>query len=68
MHETNLRSWTKSLVWRLFGFVILGIITFLYTGSWTESIEISSVFNVIRFFLYYVHERIWAGIEWGKIK
>jgi len=66
MSETNLRSWTKSLVWRLLGFVILGAITYIYTGEWAESLAISSAFNLIRFFLYYIHERIWNRITWGK--
>lgn len=66
MKETHLRSWTKSLVWRLAGFIILGAITYVYTGEWTESIAISSIFNILRFFLYYLHERMWDNISWGK--
>jgi uncharacterized membrane protein len=68
MKETKLRSWTKSLVWRLAGFVILGVITYIYTGEWTESLAISSAFNILRFFLYYLHERMWDKIEWGLYK
>lgn len=67
MYETYTRSWTKSLVWRLAGFLILGIITYIFTGNWTESVGISSAFNVLRFFLYFLHERMWDGIEWGKL-
>jgi uncharacterized membrane protein len=66
MHETGIRSLVKSFVWRISGFIILGFITYAYTGKWSESLGISSVFNIIRFFLYYLHERFWDKIEWGK--
>ncbi len=66
--ETKIRSWIKSLVWRLFGFVILGSISYIFTGSWSESLVISFTFNIIRFVLYYFHERMWVHISWGKIK
>lgn len=65
--ETKARSWAKSIVWRLFGFIILGIISFIFTGSWTESLLVSGWFNVLRFLLYYVHERLWLKVKWGII-
>jgi len=66
MFETHLRSWTKAIVWRLLGFIILGLVTYAYTGQWSEALAVSSVFNIIRFFLYYVHERIWNRVRWGR--
>ena len=66
MSETKIRSWIKSLVWRLFGFLILGIITFIFTGDWSESLFISVWFNGLRFVLYFIHERIWLQIKWGQ--
>lgn len=63
--ETKTRSWVKSLVWRLFGFIILGFITYIFTGNWTESLFVSVWFNSIRFVLYFVHERLWLKVKWG---
>lgn len=63
--ETHVRSWVKSIVWRLVGFVILGIIIYMVTGNWKESLSTSSIFNVIRFVLYYFYERTWLKIQWG---
>jgi len=65
--ETKTRSWAKSLLWRIAGFVILGSITYLWTGNWTESLGISSIFNIIRFVLYYFYERAWLKVRWGII-
>lgn len=63
--ETRLRSFVKAVVWRLFGLIILSIISYLYLGNWHESLSISIMFNIVRFILYYVHERIWNRIQWG---
>lgn len=64
--ETNIRSWVKSLVWRLLGFLILGLISWAMTGSWKETLGITSAFNIIRFILYYFHERLWLRVKWGQ--
>ncbi len=66
--ETKLRSFTKSMAWRISGVFILGVIAYLFTGAWTESLKISSAFNILRFVLYYFHERMWLRIEWGKVR
>ena len=64
-NETHIRSWVKSIVWRIAGFVILGVISYIFTGKWSESLLISGWFNGIRFLLYFVHERMWLKIKWG---
>jgi len=64
--ETILRSIAKSLCWRISGFIILGIISYIFTGLWAESLIISGWFNGIRFVLYFFHERLWLRIKWGK--
>lgn len=60
------RSIAKSLVWRLIGFVILGALSYLFTGSWTETLGITISFNVIRMVLYVIHEQIWDRVDWGR--
>lgn len=66
MIETYKRSILKSLGWRILGFFILGGITWIFTHRWDLSAEISVTFNLIRFFLYIVHERIWDRIPYGR--
>jgi uncharacterized membrane protein len=66
INETLIRSAVKSLCWRISGFIILGIISYSFTGLWTESLLISGWFNGIRFVLYIFHERLWNKIKWGK--
>jgi uncharacterized membrane protein len=66
--ETHTRAWVKSFVWRLIGIVILGVISLKVTGSLKEMSLITLLFHSIRVVLYYVHERIWEKIDWGRIK
>jgi uncharacterized membrane protein len=66
--ETKKRSWAKSVTWRLFGIVLLGLISFLITKNWKQMTVITALFHGIRLVLYYYHERIWQRISWGKMK
>lgn len=66
--ETKKRSWVKAVVWRITGIFILGLISWLITKSWKEVTLITLIFHSIRLVLYYIHERIWEKISWGRIK
>jgi uncharacterized membrane protein len=44
------------------------IITFLITHKWTFALAVSGVELFTKIFLYYVHERVWHKIQFGKIK
>jgi len=66
--DTKLRSWVKSILWRVIGIVLLGAISYLITGSWKEMTIITLLFHSIRVVMYYFHERLWERISWGRIK
>lgn len=60
------RSVAKSIVWRILGFLILGVLSYLFTGSWTETLGITLSFNLIRLVLYVIHEQLWDRVAWGR--
>lgn len=66
--DTSKRSWAKSVVWRLIGVFILGGITYAFTHDWGKTTVITGVFHAVRLVLYYLHERAWERISWGKLK
>lgn len=66
--DTPARSWVKSITWRIFGIVLLGLISYVITRDWKEMAVITAVFHGIRVVLYYVHERVWERIQWGRVK
>ncbi len=64
--ESRKRSWAKSLVWRAIGVVLLGAIAYVVTGDWEQMTIITLIFHGLRVLLYYLHERIWDQIAWGR--
>ena len=66
--ESRTRSFIKALSWRLIAFTVLGIISYSFTRSWKETTYITIVYNVVQIFIYFLHERLWGRIGWGKAK
>jgi len=64
--DSSTRSWTESFTWRIIGVVVLLVLSYAVTGSIAEASLITLLFNLIRVVLYYVHERVWEKISWGR--
>ena len=64
--ENKWRSLVKSISWRIVAFVVLGTISYLFTGNWEETGLITLVYTFVQIFVYFLHERVWATIDWGK--
>jgi len=60
------RSLVKAITWRVTGTVDAFLLTFLITGKlkWALSVSAAELFTKI--FLYYVHERVWERVKWGR--
>lgn len=57
MTETHTRTWTKAITWR----VIATLLAALFVD-----ISLAIALNIIQTVAYYIHERIWLRITWGK--
>ena len=66
--ESHKRSWAKSLIWRAIGIALLGGIGYAVTGNLEQMATITLIFNGLRVFLYYLHERIWDQVTWGRTR
>lgn len=66
--DTHARSWVKSVTWRIVGIALLGAISYLITRDWKEMAVITLIFHGIRVVLYYMHERLWERVVWGKVQ
>lgn len=62
-----IRKLSKSISWRIIGFISLTIITFLLTNSWKLSGSVSLLHSLNQIILYYFHEKVWDRIKWGKL-
>ena len=63
-HESNLRSVTKSAIWRIFGIIFLAVVTYAFTGSLIITTMVTVLHHGIFLMVYYLHERAWVGSKW----
>jgi len=63
---TKRRSLAKSITRRLIAIAVTFIVGFVMTGSWQFAASLSLISNLINFVLYYLHERFWLQVRWGK--
>ena len=64
--DSRIRSIVKSVTWRILALTITILVSFVIVGNWTVSISIGIVANLTKAFFYYIHERFWERIGWGR--
>jgi uncharacterized membrane protein len=64
---THLRSLLKGITWRILGSTDTFLLSLFYSKILITSLHIglSEIFTKI--ILFYLHERIWSHIKWGRI-
>ena len=65
-HEKTYRSIVKALTFRFFVLIADGIIIFAITHRYDIAFGVILLSNVSSTLLYFLHERIWNGVHWGK--
>jgi uncharacterized membrane protein len=65
MIETNRRSVTKALTYRLWQSINTFLISLVVTGKIDMAAAIVSIEVVVKIVIYFFHERIWSKIKWG---
>ena len=66
INNSQARSVSKAITWRIIAAVITGTIVFIYTGKLKETGEIIIVAEIILTLVYYLHERFWVWIRRNK--
>lgn len=61
------RSLVKALSWRLVGSLDTFLLSLLVTGSAKSAGLIAAAEAVTKIGLYYVHERVWRRVAWGRL-
>ena len=59
MSDSHLRSLSKALSWRVVATLTTGIIAYFVTGDFEAAVLIGGVEFVLKFLIYYLHERAW---------
>lgn len=66
--ESPARSLVKAYSYRCCGTITTMIISFIVTGKIVVSLAIGATEMVVKPFIYWLHERVWNKIKWGRNK
>jgi uncharacterized membrane protein len=66
--ESRLRSLLKAFSWRIIATLTTTIIAYVITGEIKAAVTIGSIEFVLKFFIYYAHERLWQWLPRGSVR
>lgn len=66
MAETHRRSVAKAISWRVTGTIDTFLIIWLITGELVLASGIAGTEVMTKVFLFYLHERAWTRVRWGR--
>ena len=66
MGSTYRRSFVKGFSWEFFSFIITFIAVYLVFGNARISLGFSLALTLFKASIFFIHERIWKKIRWGK--
>lgn len=66
--ETHVRSLVKAVSWRVVATLATMLLVFVFTGNLIISGEVGIMELIFKIGIYYVHERIWNAISFGRVK
>lgn len=66
--DSNTRSIAKAVSYRLLGSLSTAMIVFVFSGNLKVSAGVGALDVVTKLALYYLHERVWNHIGYGREK
>jgi len=66
--DSHLRSIAKAVTWRAGGSLVTGVIALALTGEAKTAVAIGAADVVVKIGAFYVHERLWEKVRFGKPK
>jgi uncharacterized membrane protein len=64
--KTVKRSIVKTITYRAIVVILDFIAVYLFTGKLETAFGFTIVSNIYTTIVYYIHERIWDRVKWGK--
>lgn len=68
MKDSNVRSFVKGVSWRVTGTIDTMVVAYFVTGNAMSAVKIGFAEVFTKIFLYYLHERLWNVIKFGRIQ
>lgn len=66
--ESHFRSIVKAMTWRAGGTVVTFGVAWFLIGELDQAVKIGLLDTLIKVGAFYVHERIWNRLSFGKLK
>jgi uncharacterized membrane protein len=66
--ETHVRSVAKAVSWRIVATLTTVLLVYVFTGNLVVSGGVGLTELLSKLLIYYVHERVWNAIGFGRIK
>jgi uncharacterized membrane protein len=66
MVDKHERSLAKTISWRITATVTTMLLVFIFTGQLILSLSVGVIEVIVKMIFYYLHERAWNGVSWGK--
>lgn len=67
VRDRPIRSIFKAITWRIVGTLDTITLSYFVTGRVGAAISIGSLEVVTKMVLYFLHERLWAIVRWGRM-
>jgi len=68
MTDSHFRSLAKAVSYRVLGSAATAVVVYLFSGNVPLSASVGGLDMVIKIVLYFLHERIWNHIPFGRPK
>jgi uncharacterized membrane protein len=65
-NDKQCRSLLKTLTWRVIATLTTASLVYLFTGELKLAAEVGVLEVALKLLFYYVHERGWERVTWGK--
>jgi len=62
------RSMAKAMTWRIVSTLFNGGLAYAFFGQYQICLQLMAVDFLVKFVLFYYHERAWHQVPWGKIR
>jgi uncharacterized membrane protein len=64
--EKPIRSLIKAISWRIVATLTRMLLVFAFTGNWVLSGGVGFAELLLKIAIYYIHERIWNMLNFGR--
>ena len=66
--EKHARSFAKAISWRIVATLTTMLLVFAFTGNVIISGSVGITELVVKILVYYLHERVWNMVDFGREK